>query len=229
MSRSCIRERSRRPSWTTPGRSTMTTTNKGVAQSACKVRTSRHTERWRLLATAFMLLLLSANAHASKFYGLVGGSIFQEDVTQSIGNGAGFRGGLGIQFNERLGLEWIFDVAPLIDPKKVADLVGSDYYNIETSNSRFGSVLLTASLSLSSKSKAVFKIGPTWLIQELTTEFYDVDGSIELDSKQTAPCFSLGIRRWLDESQRNALDVSVTQIATDGNVRILSASFVRRF
>ncbi|MXZ56461.1 MAG: porin family protein [Gammaproteobacteria bacterium] len=69
----------------------------------------------------FILLVFSASAVAESkvnFYVFGGLSIYQEDFetpVTKVGEGVGYRGGIGAQLNTTLGLEFIYDRAPAIN------------------------------------------------------------------------------------------------------------------
>lgn len=183
----------------------------------------------------FSLLIVAApcSTQELQWYGFVGFSMFDEDIETKVGDGAGFRAGLGLQFSERFGVEAFVDRAPEIRPNTLlANLgvpVGS--FDISTVGNTYLSIGGTFTLPFSDKTFGIIKGGLTnytakferFVVGEI--DFCALDEDCE--GRGTAAFFSGGMIYNLNDS--SSLEFSITQYTGDAEALTFNSILRYRF
>lgn len=185
-----------------------------------------------LLLFSLFVVVVPCSTQELRWHGFFGFSMFDEDVETSVGDGAGFRAGLGLQFNERFGVEAFLDRAPEINPDTLLSNLGSPIssYEISTVGNTYLSFGGTFTYPFNDKMSGIIKGGLSNYTAEI--ERFVVDG-IDLcvvegcDDSGTGAFVSGGLIFKTTESA--SLEFSFTQFTGDAEARTLNAIFKYHF
>lgn len=188
--------------------------------------------KYALLLFSLFLVVVPCSTQELQWHGFFGFSMFDEDVETSVGDGAGFRAGLGLQFNERFGVEAFVDRAPEIDPDTLLSDLGAPIgsYDISTVGNTYLSLGGTVTFPFNEKISGIFKGGLSNYTAEIErfvvngVDFCDVEGC---DDSGTGAFVSGGLIFKTNESA--SLEFSFTQYTGDAEVRTLNAIFRYHF
>ena len=129
----------------------------------------------KFLFSLFLLtvLIVPCNAEKVERYLFGGFSAYEEnEAFSNVKRGIGFRFGGGLQFSERLGIEFFIDNSPSLDPPRAADLLSNEIQdlidgypqydpNVDVSVERsyYTSVVGTFTFPITDKRSWIFKCG----------------------------------------------------------------------
>lgn len=185
-----------------------------------------------LLLFALFIAVIPCSTQERQLYGFGGFSLFDEEFETGVGDGAGFRVGLGFQFNERFGIEGFLDRAPEISPDTILRSFGRtvNSYNISTVGNTYVSVGGTLTFPFNNKVSGIVKAGISNYAAELDSFIVDeIDYCAlgECDNRGTDVFFSGGL---IFQMQKNtSIEFSFTQFNGDAEALTLGSIFRYHF
>lgn len=179
---------------------------------------------------SLFILVVPCSTQEMRWYGFGGFSMFDEDLETGVGDGAGFRAGLGVQFSERFGVEGFFDRAPDISPDTILQSLGTQVfsYDISTVGNTYISVGGTLTFPFNDKFSGIAKGGISNYsvgIERFSVNEIDLCGSAGCEDSGTDMFFSGGFIVQMNETA--SLEFSFTQF--NGNAEALTLNTVFRY
>ena len=162
---------------------------------------------------------------------VVGGlSIFTEDAEVRHGGGIGYGIGLGLQVNNTLALELLWDSAPEIHPANLNEYLESRprdssqqrVYDVEAESNKYVSLFGVASLNVNERMSLIGKVGVARYWRLETINFDLVSSTGEPMQQRTAiyeqsysPVVSAGLRLNLPRFEKISIDLTITGFLQD--------------
>ena len=188
--------------------------------------------KYLLFLFSLFVVVVPCSTQELQWYGFGGFAVFDEDVETGVGDGAGFRAGLGLQFNERFGVEAFLDRAPEIGPDALLSDLGTTLisYDISTVGNTYISVGGTLTYPFTDKVSGIVRGGVSNYSVEI--ERFIVDGTdlcdlAGCDDSGTAAFFSGGLIFQMTEA--SSIEFSFTQFTGDAEALTLNSIFRYHF
>ena len=188
--------------------------------------------KYAVLLFSLVVLAAPCSAQQTDLY-IFGGFInFDEDLATGVGDGAGFRGGLGWQFSERFGIEGFVDFAPELSPDSILNSlsVPVSVYDISTVGNTYISLAGTLTLPFTNQISGVWRGGIfSYSVDSERVSVNEVDlcGFVACEDSGTDLFLSGGVMLHINE--KAALEFSVTQYNGDAEARTVNTIFRYRF
>lgn len=188
--------------------------------------------KYAVLLFSLFVLAAPCSAQQTDLY-IFGGFVnFDEDIETGVGDGAGFRGGLGWQINERFGVEGFVDIAPELSPDTILNslAVHVSVYDISTVGNTYVSLAGTLTLPLNNSISGIWRAG----IFNYSVEFERVSVN-EIDLCDFISCEDSGTDLFasgglmLQINEKASLEFSVTQYTGDAETQTVNTIFRYRF
>lgn len=196
----------------------------------------------KFLISLFLLSVIVAPAAAQKFesyiFAGISGYVDNEELG-AVKSGIGLRGGVGLQFNSRFGVEYIFDYSPSLDPPKAAELLAAEIsvltapfeefdikVRVQTTRTSFNSVVGTLTYPAWDRWSWFFKGG-------LTNTSFEVDVKLTSMSfvnhkeRDLAGTFSAGLS--LRRNEERSMEFSLVHTTGDAQSVSAHATFKHHF
>ena len=188
--------------------------------------------KFAVLIFSLFVVAAPCSAQQTQWYVLGGFVNFDEDIATGVGDGAGFRGGVGWQMNERFGFEGFVDFAPELSPDSILISLGTpiSIYDISTVGNTYISLSSTLSLPFHSNISGIWRGGVfnySIDLERVSVNDVDLCAYIACEDSGTDLFFSGGIVVHINA--KASLEFSVTQYNGDAEAQTVNTIFRYRF
>ena len=188
--------------------------------------------KYLLVVFSLFVVTVPCSTQELQWYGFGGFAMFDEDIEAGVGDGAGFRAGLGLQFNERFGVEAFMDRAPELSPDTLLSDLGRSIisYDISTVGNTYISIGGTLTYPFSDKFSGIVKSGVSNYsveIERFVVDEIDLCDLAGCDDSGTEVFFSGGLIVQMNEA--SSMEFSFTQFTGDAEALTLNAIFRYQF
>lgn len=188
--------------------------------------------KFAVLLFSLFVVATPCSSQQTQLYAFGGFVNFDEDLETGVGDGVGFRGGLGWQFSERFGVEGFVDFAPELSPDSILNSLGVpvSIYDISTVGNTYISLAGTLTLPFNNQMSGVWRGGIfNYSVdsERISVNEVDLCGYIACEDSGTDLFLSGGVMIHINE--KAALEFSVTQYNGDAEARTVNTVFRYRF
>lgn len=188
--------------------------------------------KFAVLLFSFFVVAAPCSAQQTQWYVLGGFVNFDEDLETGVGDGSGFRGGLGWQITERFGIEGFVDVAPELSPDSILNSLGVQVsvYDISTVGNTYISLAGTLTIPFNNQMSGIWRGGIfSYSVDSERVSVNEVDlcGFVACEASGTDAFLSGGVILHINE--KASLEFGVTKYNGDAEAQTVNTIFRYRF
>ncbi len=188
--------------------------------------------KYAVVLFSLFVVVAPCSTQQTQWYVLGGFVNFDEDLETGVGEGSGFRGGIGLQISERFGVEGFMDLAPEISPDTILNSLTTpvSIYDISTVGNTYISLGGTLTLPLSNQISGIWKGGIfnySVELERFSVNEIDLCASVACEDSGTDVFVSGGVMVHINE--KASLEFSVTQYNGDAEAQTVNTIFRYRF